>query len=257
MQALDLFSGIGGMSLGLRKWVTTVAYCEKDQFCRGVLFKRMEDGLLPRGPIWPDIELLDGHELHGKIDIILAGFPCQNISTAGNGDGLEGEQSRLFFEVARLVGEIKPTYVFIENVSSLRSRGLETVITSLSERWYDCRWQNIRASDAGAPHARQRCFILAHALGERRARHRVGTPARWPAFDVFAESAGWNDWPRGETGLCGADDGLPDELHRSARLRVLGNAVVPQQAALAFAMFLDLDDSPSSSLHSATHTREL
>lgn len=239
MQALDLFSGIGGMSLGLRKWVTTVAYCESDTFCRGVLFGRMEDGTLPRGPICSDVKKLRGRELKDYVDIIIAGMPCQeDRRDAGDGSSVEGKHRRLFGEVTRLVEEVEPAYVFIEGVASLRSHGLESVVVSLSERGYDCRWQNIQASDAGAPHARQRCFILAHAPGERQARQKAGARAGWPAFDTRAEQAGWDEWPRGETGLCGADDGVPDEPHRAARLRALGNAVVPQQAALAFAMAL-------------------
>jgi len=240
MQALDLFSGIGGMSLGLREWVTTVAYCESDEFCRGVLFKRMEDGMLPPGPICEDARAIDGRELRGHIDIIIAGFPYQGGSAAGNGDCMAGEHDSLFVEVPRLVEEIEPAYVFVEGNASLRSHGLETLVASLSERGYDCRWQNIRASDAGAPHSRQRCYILAHALGERKARHKTGARTRWPAFDVRTQQAGWDEWPRGETGLCGADDGVPGELYRAARLRALGSAVVPQQAALAFAMALGI-----------------
>lgn len=243
MQALDLFSGIGGMSLGLQQWVTTVAYCESDPFCRGVLLGRMEDGVLPRGPICTSIDKLDGQQLRGCIDIILASLPpvYTNGCAAGDGDGVDRERGRLFRKIARLVEQISPAYVFVEGDAALRSRGLESLVEALSERGYDARWQNIRASDAGAPHEHQRCYLLAHALGERKARQRAGPRARWDAFDVRTQQAGWDTWPRGETGLCGADDGVPGEPYRTERFRVLGDAVVPQQAALAFAMALGLN----------------
>jgi DNA (cytosine-5)-methyltransferase 1 len=97
-----------------------------------------------------------------SVDIITGGFPCQDISVAGNGAGLEGKRSGLFFEIVRLIDECKPRWVFLENVPAIRTRGAEQVIGSLACRGYDCRWITLRASDVGAPHERNRWWMLAH-----------------------------------------------------------------------------------------------
>lgn len=162
MNGLDLFSGIGGIGLALEPWVRTVAYCERDRYAQGVLLSRMRSGDIDSAPIWDDITTLRGDMLP-RIDIIFGGFPCQDLSVAGRGKGLAGERSGLFFEVIRLVKELSPRFVFLENVPAIRTRGLSEVVNALTEIGYDCRWTCLSASDVGAPHKRERWFLLAYS----------------------------------------------------------------------------------------------
>ena len=163
LHALDLFSGIGGNSIGLKDYVQPVAYCEADRHAQAVLFSRMSDGSLPRAPICTDVTKLDGRDFQGIVDIIIAGFPCQDISVAGKGAGLEGERSGLFYEVVRLAKEIEPSFLFLENVPAIRTRGLDRVIEELTALGYDLRWTMLSASDVGAPHKRERWFLLGYS----------------------------------------------------------------------------------------------
>lgn len=160
MNGLDLFSGIGGISLALAPWVRTVAYCERDRYAQSVLLSRMRDGHLDRAPIWDDVTTLRGAMLP-PIDILFGGFPCTDISVAGRGLGLAGEHSGLYFEILRLLDETKPRFVFLENVPAIRTRGLNTVAETLAERGFDFRWTVLSAADVGAPHLRKRWWLLA------------------------------------------------------------------------------------------------
>ena len=164
MRVLDLFSGIGGFSLGLeRAGMTTVAFCEVNDFCRAVLKKHW-----PTVPIYDDVQTLTASRLAADgigVDVICGGFPCQDISIAGKGAGLAGKRSGLWYEFHRLINEIKPRYAVIENVSALRSKGLEDVLGSLAEIGYDAEWHCIPASAVGAPHRRDRIWIVAYANG--------------------------------------------------------------------------------------------
>ncbi len=165
INGLDLFSGIGGITLALSEWVKPITYCEIDRYAQAVLLSRMQDGLLSRAPIWDDVTTLDGKQFRGQIDIIYGGFPCQDISVAGNGKGLAGNRSWLFKEIMRLAEEIKPKFIFLENVPAIRTRGLEHVAEWLACSGYDCRWDFVSAQEVGAPHIRQRWFCLANANG--------------------------------------------------------------------------------------------
>lgn len=160
LNGLDLFSGIGGGALALAPWVRPIAYCEIEAYAQGVLLSRMADGLLPAAPIWPDIRTLRGSMLP-EIDIIYGGFPCQDLSVAGRGRGLAGKRSGLVFEIFRLIDEIRPAFVFLENVPAIRTRGAERVVKELASRGYDCRWDTLSAFDVGAPHERQRWWLAA------------------------------------------------------------------------------------------------
>ena len=162
LNGLDLFSGIGGIGLALEQWVRTVAYCERERYAQGVLLSRMQSGEIDTAPIWDDVTTLRGNMLP-RIDIIFGGFPCQDISVAGAGRGLEGERSGLFFEIVRLIKECQPRFVFLENVPAIRTRGGERVVKELAKIGYDCRWTTISAASVGAPHKRERWFLLAHA----------------------------------------------------------------------------------------------
>ena len=161
MNVLDLFSGIGGFSLGLeRAGMRTVAFCEIDPYARAVLRKHW-----PGVPIYDDVRTLTATQLAADgigVDVICGGFPCQDISFAGKGAGLAGERSGLWREIARLVGELRPRYVIVENVSALLSRGLGDVLGDLAALGYDAEWHCIPASYVGAPHRRDRIWIVAY-----------------------------------------------------------------------------------------------
>ena len=163
LNGLSLFSGIGGIDVALSGYVKTKAYCEIDTYCQSVLLSRMLDGSLDRAPIWDDIRNFDGSTFSGYIDIIFGGFPCQDISVAGKGVGLEGERSGLFFEIVRLAKEIKPKFIFLENVPAITSRGGLRVVREITAMGYDCRWCVISAASVGALHRRERWFLLAHS----------------------------------------------------------------------------------------------
>jgi DNA (cytosine-5)-methyltransferase 1 len=162
MNVLDLFSGIGGFSLGLEAaGFQTAAFCEIEDYPRKVLAKHW-----PGVPIYDDVRTLTAERLIrdgvGGIDIICGGFPCQDISTAGKGAGIEGERSGLWSEIARLIGELRPRYAIMENVSALLGRGLDKVLGDLAALGYDAEWHCIPASELGAHHHRDRVWIIAY-----------------------------------------------------------------------------------------------
>jgi DNA (cytosine-5)-methyltransferase 1 len=162
LNGLSLFTGVGGIDVALSEIVRPVAYCEIDPYCQSVLLQRMQESHLPKAPIWDDIRTLPANELP-DIDIIYGGFPCQDISVAGLGKGLAGERSGLFFEIMRLAEEIKPKYLFLENVAAITSRGGLEVVRQITEMGYDCRWCVISAASIGALHKRERWFLLAYS----------------------------------------------------------------------------------------------
>lgn len=161
MRVLDLFSGVGGFSLGLeRAGMRTVAFCEIEPFCRAVLAKHW-----PGVPCYDDVRTLTASRLaaDGVVPgVICGGFPCQDLSIAGRGAGLSGDRSGLWFEYLRVIEEVRPSWVIIENVPALRSRGLDQVLGGLAALGYDAEWHLIPASAIGAPHQRDRAWILAH-----------------------------------------------------------------------------------------------
>ena len=163
LNALSLFSGIGGIDLGLSEFFKTRVYCEYDRYAKAVLLSRMQDRSIPICPIFDDITKLNSRMLAPyTIEAIHGGFPCQDISCAGLGKGLGGKRSSLFFEIIRLAQEIKPQFIFLENVQAIRSRGLKTVGEQLARIGYDCRWEIISANEVGAPHLRKRWFLFAN-----------------------------------------------------------------------------------------------
>lgn len=161
MKVLDLFSGIGGFSLGLeRAGFETVAFCEPNPFCQAVLKHHW-----PTVPVYEDVRELSADRLVNDgitFDAICGGFPCQDISVAGKGAGLAGARSGLWWEFHRLIAETRPKWVIAENVSALRSRGLDEVLGSLAALGYDAEWHCIPASAVGAPHRRDRIWIVAY-----------------------------------------------------------------------------------------------
>lgn len=163
LRVLDLFSGIGGMSLGLERTggFETVAFCEIEEFPRRVLAKHW-----PEVPQYDDVTTADFSDL-GPVDLVTAGFPCQDISLAGKGAGLAGERSGLFWHILRAVRVVGRPRLLLENVAALLDRGMGSVLGALAQVGYDAEWHCIQACDVGLPHKRERVFITAHPDCER------------------------------------------------------------------------------------------
>ena len=162
MNELALFAGAGGGILGgkLLGW-RTVCAVEWEPYPASVLCARQNDGFLPPFPIWDDVQTFDGHPWRGIVDVISGGFPCQDISAAGKGDGLDGERSGMWRHMARVVGEVRPRFVFVENSPMLTTRGGTRVVGDLAALGYDCKWTVMGAADVGANHQRNRMWIVA------------------------------------------------------------------------------------------------
>jgi len=165
---LALFAGAGGGILGghLLGW-RTVCAVEWGEYPASVLCARQNDGLLPAFPIWSDVQTFDGKPWRGRVDVVSGGFPCQDISVAGKGAGISGERSGMWSHMARIVGEVRPRFVLVENSPALLTRGLGVVVSDLAALGYDCRWTVLGAADVGAPHQRDRFWLVAHAAGEQ------------------------------------------------------------------------------------------
>lgn len=177
LRELALFAGAGGGILGgmLLGW-RTVCAVECDAYAASVLVARQNDGILEPFPIWDDVRTFDGRAWRGRVDVVSGGFPCQDISAAGKGAGIDGEQSGLWREMARIIGEVRPRFAFVENSPVLTSRGLDRVLGDLAGMGYDSRWGVVSAAAIGAPHIRERVWIVArnHGAGdERRYRRRT------------------------------------------------------------------------------------
>ena len=162
MNELALFAGAGGGILGgkLLGW-RTVCAVEWEPYPASVLCARQNDGLLPPFPIWDDVQTFDGHPWVGIVDVVSGGFPCQDISSAGRGAGIDGERSGMWREMARIIHEVRPRFAFVENSPMLTSRGLGTVLGDLASMGFDARWGVLGAADVGANHQRDRIWIVA------------------------------------------------------------------------------------------------
>lgn len=232
MNVLDLFSGIGGLALGLeRAGMRTVAFCEREEYPAAVLRRHW-----PGVPVYPDVCELTASRLAtdgiDRIDIIAGGFPCQDISFAGDGAGLAGERSGLWREFARLIGELRPRFVIVENVAALLARGMGDVLGDLAGIGYDAEWSVVSACSMGAPHVRRRVFIVAYPdsiYGRPRVWHPDARPDRQvQEIDSLEGSrARWRTRLANPSELYGGADGLPYGMERN---RGIGNAVVPQVA---------------------------
>ena len=254
MNELALFAGCGGgvlasHLLGHR----IVCAVEIDEYARRILMQRQDDGVLQPFPIWDDITTFDGRPWRGHVDVISGGFPCQDISAAGKGAGIEGSRSGLWQEMARVVREVRPRYVFVENSPMLVSRGLAVVLGDLAEMGFDAVWGCIRAADIGFAHRRDRVWALAYARGDL---PRFGMEAgdsgkegcQWPKTEALELSRSvtpllaqsWQQSGQGvtaESGLPGLAHGVPDLLDR---IRCSGNGQVPAVAAFAWALLAQI-----------------
>ena len=223
-RVLDLFSGIGGFSLGLERTggFETVAFCEIEPFCRRVLAKHW-----PEVPCYDDVRTLTAERLAADgiaVDVICGGFPCQDISDAGLRAGLDGERSGLWSEIARLTGELRPRFVIVENVAALLGFDFGRVLGDLASLRYDAEWHCIPAGYVGAPHERDRLWIVAYAAQEQ--------GVHQPNFGETAQRlrdhfTAWRpgSWDEAHPRVCRVEDGVPDQVERT---ETLGNAVVPQ-----------------------------
>lgn len=268
LKVLDLFSGIGGFSYGLHQTggFETVAFVEIDEFCQAILRKNY-----PGVPIFSDVKEFTGEEI--EADVITGGFPCQDISVAGKGAGLRGERSGLWSEIVRIAGVIQPKYLIIENVPMLRKRGIGRVLSDLCQIGYDAEWNCIPAKAVGAPHERDRIWLVGYPNSERehhskRGCHRKGERQATPQGVLHPSDTGLrsavpnsNDtgrqeqrrastteekhsaserigtWPP-EPGICRMANGIPNRIHR---IKSLGNSLVPQIPEVIGRAILELE----------------
>jgi DNA (cytosine-5)-methyltransferase 1 len=298
----SLFSGIGGLDLGIERGLTsagvaaeTIWQVEQSDYCRRILSRHW-----PHAERYTDVRTVTAETVRA-IDVLVGGFPCQDISTAGKGAGLAGEKSGLFFEMARIVGELEPRIVVMENVPAITGRGLDVVLGTMASLGYDARWGGLRASEVGAPHRRERWFCvcwladasssdlrsvsgsirrppispegegdqrergrsvaggrgeaqLADSIGYRPQGIKQARPATRPAYRAVGAGERWPTQSELGGGLAGLSARLdiphrwpappgpqhpwepprtrPRQPHDRERLKALGNAVVPQCAAV-------------------------
>lgn len=237
LNGLDLFSGIGGLTIALEPWVRPVAYCENDRYATAVLLSRMQDGSLPLAPIWDDVRTLSGGMVPGPVDVVYGGFPCQDISRIGTGLGLRGKRSGLWSEYKRIICEVNPKLVFVENSDALNRNGLSAILKDFSDIGMDARWGCLSACAVGAPHTRNRMFILAHSKsldGEIRLGTRETGKREIPEKRYREMRQNWMDTISRNAG---SGAGVPNRVDR---LKSLGNAVVPLQAREAFKRLMGL-----------------
>jgi DNA (cytosine-5)-methyltransferase 1 len=262
---LSLFSGAGGGLLGTKilGW-QTIGYVEKDKYCQNVLRARIRDGFLDDAPIFSDIRTFDGLQYRERVDIITAGFPCQPFSVAGRRKGSNDDRN-MWPDTIRVIREVNPRMAFLENVPGLLGKHgyFGTVLGDLAETGYDARWCCISASDAGAPHRRNRLWILAYANGSRQSQPEghVEKQRRW-ARDCSQNVADADRERRNRgTGIVGETRGgeskngrrwYPEpDLGRVAygvasrvdRLRALGNGQVPRVVVEAWERLTGLNDA--------------
>jgi DNA (cytosine-5)-methyltransferase 1 len=258
LRVLDLFSGIGGFSLGLERTggFETVAFCEIDPTCQAILAKHWPDVSCA-----PDIRARDF--ARGEADVIVGGFPCQDISYAGKRAGLAGERSGLFWEMVRAIRLVRPRYAIVENVAALLTGGMGDVLGTMAADGYDAEWDCVSAADAGSVHGRPRIWIAFSDTNSEQRPERCSTSLRWwqwsaqEAAQTRADANGqrqlepprllghiwgwlvhgaardfWSDhWEAKFEALRRMDDGLPTRLDRArvaAAIPPLGNTVVPQ-----------------------------
>lgn len=261
----SLFSGIGGMDLGLdRAGMQCKWQVEIDPFCRQVLRKH-----------WPDVpkhndvtEFARDGTGNLEVDCIAGGFPCQDISELNaRGTGVKGKRSGLWHEYARIIRILQPKYVLIENVHAITFRGLGTVLGSLAKFGYDAEWQTLSAEMLGAPHRRKRVFIVAYSQGKRCNENAVFSSTasqgareeqekrrrRWPgearSSGTCPDRVRWVP----DSGVCRVVDGVPGRLDR---YRGIGNAVVPECAEFIGRMILNHHEQqgkPCSTTPNAVH----
>ena len=228
LNELALFAGAGGGILGgqLLGW-RTVCAVEWEQYPASVLCARQNEGLLPHFPIWDDVQTFDGKPWRGIVDVISGGFPCQDISCAGKGAGIEGQKSGMWKEFARIISEVRPQYVFVENSPMLTARGLGTVLGDLASMGFNAEWGVLSAADVGANHKRDRIWLVAHSNSTRC--EGLRNSSKRGAKEISVPS--FQSWWETEPNVGRVADGV---AARVDRLKAIGNGQVPLCAATAF-----------------------
>jgi DNA (cytosine-5)-methyltransferase 1 len=265
MNELALFAGAGGGILGgkLLGW-RTVCAVEWEAYPASVLLARQNDGLLSPFPIWDDVQTFDGKPWRGIVDVVSGGFPCQDISAAGRGEGITGSRSSMWKHMARIIGEIRPSYCFVENSPMLTSRGLGTVLGDLASMGFDAEWGVLSAADVGANHGRARIWIVgkntkqskffSHAMhnGSRRWEQQPKSIEKKNAENANAfefglqgksknegqpsERFGSSSWWACEPNIQRVVNGMASRMDR---LKAIGNGQVPLCAATAWNILND------------------
>ena len=231
----SLFSGIGGFELGLERAIpnsSTIWQVEKDKYCQSILKKHW-----PKAKLYNDVTTIQAQELEPPT-IICGGFPCQDLSNAGKMEGIHGKKSGLWWEMHRIISNLrkKPRVIVLENVANIVHLGGLDVLGSLAQIGYDSEWTVIRASDFGANHRRARWFCVSYLTNptiqnmEKQSIHTISMESKFRFEYRDSEKDGpypKNHWKKGttESPLCSVDDGISQ---RVARLKALGNAIVPQ-----------------------------
>lgn len=247
LRVLDLFSGIGGFSLGLERTggFRTVAFCEIEEPCRRHLSERW-----PGVPCFSDVRTLHACDV-GPVDVICGGFPCQDISEAGKRVGIEGSRSGLWAEMLRLVQELRPRWVVAENVRALKHRGYDRVAADLEAAGYACRPLVVGALHVGASQERCRAWVVANANdaglqgavreGEPRAPRQERAPA---CSEPLRSACGlWPPGPRAVVHIPRMADGPTDRIHR---VRALGNTIVPQVAEVIGRAIMNINSASTT-----------
>jgi len=250
LNELALFAGAGGGILAgkLLGW-RTVCAVEWEPYPASVLCARQNDGFLAPFPIWDDVQTFDGKPWRGIVDVVSGGFPCQDISSAGRGAGIDGERSGMWKQMARIIYEVRPRFVFVENSPMLTSRGLGRVLGDLAEMGFDAEWGVLGHDKLGGQHRRDRIWIVGYSekrivqsLGERKSKN----IDKWKKKE---RSKGWVDFVVGHDGttppswrtrgnkndsrpiMRRSSDGVADGVDRIA---AIGNGQVPRVAATAW-----------------------
>ena len=279
---ISLYTGAGGLDLAYKKCNSNaipLLYVERDFEAAALLVDKIQTGRLDQAPIWSNTSTFDCKPFVGRVDAIIGGFPCQPFSGAGRRKGTK-DKRWLWKDIKRLVGEIRPKELFLENVTGLFHGGIQIVTGGLSEMGYDAKWLTLSAEQVGAPHKRERVFILARSRTKRfntmanadnskiSAQVRRNSSFRRSDINVgitqknkskntrpFKFPPAYNDpkWQQVirqnsklapkisiKSKVCGMVDGLGGGLARSTKLKLLGNGVVPQQAAVAYQILKDI-----------------
>lgn len=236
MNELHLFAGAGGGILGGQLLGhTCVCAVEIEPYARQVLLQRQRDGILPKFPIWDDVRTFDGKPWRGKVDIVSGGFPCTDIAICGKGAGIDGKESSLWCEMARVINEVRPKYTFIENSSALVFRGLDRVLSDLAQMGYNARWCVMGGRSLGKT-IRDRIWILGKSDGYSLEGFNIYKRTMLKEQFRGAETTIYDAVSKvnrrvPESIVCGMDYGIP---HWVDRFRAVGMAQIPTVAARAF-----------------------
>jgi DNA (cytosine-5)-methyltransferase 1 len=245
MRELALFAGAGGGILGgkLLGW-RTVCAVEWDAYAASVLVSRQNDVCLEAFPVWDDVQTFDGRPWKGLVDVVSGGFPCTDISCAGKGAGIDGDASSMWRHMARIIGEVRPRYAFVENSPMLTFRGLDRVLGDLSTLGYDARWGVVSAAHAGAPHRRERIWVVSKNTNtngnglEAKLSNKLlckqtnnAQKSGYSSTICWEKLRLWKSESSPRTSFCGMVDGLDNRVDR---LKSIGNGQVPCVAATAW-----------------------